>query len=80
MPDAIPKAPAAPPAAGLMAGFTRGQRAEEPVAGNGLPGAKPHKRDGPRNADRQSALSHLIQGGVLLGLLVLLFVLAGFRG
>ncbi|SDB15008.1 hypothetical protein SAMN02927895_00506 [Belnapia rosea] len=34
----------------------------------------------PREQDQQGRLSQLVQGGIFLGVMLLLFVLAGFRG
>ena len=70
MPDAGPKASAVP-------GFGPGP---VPAGSNALAASRPRKRDAAQDRDQPNALSQLVQGGVLLGVLILLFVLAGFRG
>ena len=80
MPDAGPTASATPVAAAAEHGIVQPVPAAKPAEG---PGDTIQESRGPeavRDPDGQTALSQLIQGGVLLGVMVLLFVLAGFRG
>ncbi|MDN3566188.1 hypothetical protein QWZ14_17605 [Paeniroseomonas aquatica] len=74
MSEAVPHAAASPAADRPMDDPTR----PRPAGAGGLPEAAP--RRGRPEAEPPSALATMAQGSVLLGVLVLLFVLAGFRG